>query len=62
MSTDHTWDQQVIPSTSFATVSAPVAATQETIPVDNREFVVWDPYTSSPVSTIWDGGATTWIE
>lgn len=30
------------------------------IPVGQNVFVVWDPYISRPVSTIWDGQRSIW--
>lgn len=49
------------PLASWSLVSLPTAAFNQ-VDTDNRQFVVWDPYISMPVSTVWDGGDTTWIE
>lgn len=61
MGTGHTWSAAVIPSTTW-TPKTTAAFVYSRLAESVRKFVVWDPYVSNPVSTVWDAGATTWVE
>lgn len=61
MGTGHVWTDIPIPATAWGQQAVPAVALQTQVGIDERIFIIWDPYVSTPVSTLWDNDTTTWI-
>jgi hypothetical protein len=61
MGTGHVWSNVTPAAHSWTDKTPPAESTQVLVGGDVRQFVVWDPYVSTPVSTTWDADTTTWI-